>query len=160
MDDNPVITASFNRKSLDDWTAGVSRNFRKELGIANQAIRREWIYEFDRQSRDNVSEGWWRELDPKYETRKNKKHPQNAGYVLKASGDMFHAYLRGIQEHVDTSTIGVTINLPDDETRLRAEVHEGLRASPKGVEPRPFNKDPFIEIAWVEFNRAMKRATE
>lgn len=162
-----LLTVTVNRKSLDDWKAGISRNFRNALTESEHIIEREWSYELERQSSENESDGWWHELEQlEYEPRKNRKWPANVGNILQASGDLFAAYKSGIRSNISNAVVGCTINLPDtdgpkgEKLRLIAEVHEGRRGLPKGLEPRPFNTEPFFEIALAEFNRAMTKATE
>lgn len=154
------ITLEFKRQDLDDWEAGFSRQFRNELKTAQSVIAREWIYELYRQSSENVGDGWWEQLEPIYEARKDKKYPENAGNVLQASGDMLRAYTKGISFLTTNALVGVSIPFPEGKDGLKAEVHEGERNTPRGMTPRPFNRQPFFDIAYTEFNDAMVRAIE
>lgn len=154
-----MIDFNVNRKSLDDWQAGISRRFRREAEIAQEEVRRLWMAELINQS-DTGGYGEWEELSPSYAKRKQRDYDQGRiahNTLLRRTGDMIQGYITGITPFITRGIIGVRMPFPEDHTRRRAMVHQG-EAFAVGVPARPFNVEIFEEIALDIFNEAMSKA--
>ena len=153
---NRLFTVEFDRRSLEDWRAGIHRRFVRNFERAMDETRREWAYEFHRQQ-ESKGDGTWDDLNPIYEKRKNREYPGRL--ILTRTDMMIPAY--EIESERDNRTVAVSLAFPSDpKLNLIAKSHQDFEGvgQPEGVPPRPFDLDPFIEIARREVNDAMKRA--
>lgn len=178
-----MIEVEFQRRSLEDWEAGISRIFRKQLEIANGAIIRDWLMELQRQIM-TWDDRTWPPLSPKYADRKwrdfknyhadikgigkvpSKGHATERNMLMR-TGQMMEGYAAGITTFVTRGYVGVEMPYPtgtDKYTgkplRIRAEAHQGTAASTPGGVIRPFNLEKLGAVALAHYNEAMSRAAD
>lgn len=150
-----MFKVELNRKSLEGWRAGISRRFVREFNRSQDETSRDWRYEFNRQQASR-GDGTWQSLDPVYAKRKEREYPGQL--ILTRTDTMIPAYY--ITQERTNQTVSVSLNFPRDEkleTIARSHQDDNV-GQPKGVPPRPFNTEKFIEIAVRNVNEAMKRA--
>jgi hypothetical protein len=160
-----MITVDVNRNSLDQWQAGISRRFRKNLEDAQSQIRQLWIQELYRQQKSR-GDGTWALLNPIYAKRKAREYASNENKdvrynsILRRTGKMLDGYAKGVQFETTNSRVSVIMPFPSDDARvnLRARSHQGDIGQPRGIPIRAFDIEKFKEIALDKFNEAMRKA--
>lgn len=161
-----MIDIELERKSLDGWTVGISKKFRKNFETATEDIRRDWQAELYRQQQTR-GDGTWAPLSKEYRDRKSAEYrdgkiPYNS--TLRRTGVMLAGYVNGISFDRTNTRVEVSMPFPqnvasDGRVAIRAKSHQGVIGQPRGVPIRSFNIERFKTIATDHVNEAMRKST-